>query len=53
MPTENLETPPINFALLRRARNRSAAKHAQISFFSDEIAKRMLERLEYIKLSPV
>ncbi len=52
MPTENLETPPINLALLRRARNRSAAKHAQISFFSDEIAKRMLERLEYIKLEP-
>ena len=46
------QTPPVNFALRRRVRNRSAAKHEQINFFCEEIAGRMFERLDYIKLEP-
>ena len=36
----------------RRVRNLSAARHSDVSFFSDEIGVRMFERLDYIKLEP-
>lgn len=39
-------------ALHRRARNRSATRHGEINFFVEEIAGRMFERLDYIKLKP-
>ncbi len=48
----NPQTPPVNLALRRRVRNRSAAKHEQVNFFNDEIAGRMFERLDYIKVAP-
>lgn len=41
-----------NLVLRRRVRNRSAAWHEQVNFFSEEIAGRMFERLDYIKHDP-
>jgi len=52
MSAPNSEIPFANLALRRRVRNRSAAKHGQVSFFSEEIAGRMFERLDYIKQEP-
>ncbi len=52
MSTPISQTPPTNLALRRRARNRSATAHERVSFFEEEIAGRMLERLDYIKLEP-
>ena len=52
MSTLNSQTPLANLAQRRRIRNRSAAHHADISFFADEIAGRMFERLDYIKHQP-
>ncbi len=52
MPNFPEEHPAVNLALRRRVRNRSAAKQEQVSFFSEEIAGRMFERLDYIKLAP-
>jgi malonyl-CoA O-methyltransferase len=52
MSSPTTETIPANQALRRRVRNRNAAKHAQINFFIEEIAGRMFERLDYIKLEP-
>ena len=46
------ETVPADLAMRRRVRNRSAARHSDVSFFSDEIGGRMFERLDYIKLEP-
>ena len=52
MSPPSSEHIPANLALRRRARNRSAEKYAQINFISNEIAGRMFERLNYIKLDP-
>ena len=52
MPTSNSQTTAYKLVQRRRIRNRSAAKHAQINFFSEEIAGRMFERLDYIKVEP-
>ena len=52
MSTQNSESAQARLRARRHARNRSAAKHAQTSFFTDEIAGRMFERLDYIKLEP-
>jgi malonyl-CoA O-methyltransferase len=52
MSTPISQPNPANLAQRRRIRNRSAAHHADISFFADEIAGRMFERLDYIKLEP-
>ncbi len=52
MSASTPESPPANLALRRRVRNRSAAKHEQVRFFSEEIAGRMFERLDYIKQEP-
>lgn len=48
MATPNPQIP----ALRRRARNRGAARLADTGFFTDEIAARMFERLDYIKHEP-
>ena len=52
MSPPSSETIPSTFARRRRVRNRCAAKHEQVNFFIDEIAGRMFERLDYIKLEP-
>ena len=52
MSPPSSDTVPANLSLRRRVRNRSAARHNDVSFFSDEIAGRMFERLDYIKLEP-
>ena len=52
MSPPSSETNFANLALRRRVRNRSAARYADVSFFSDEIGGRMFERLDYIKLEP-
>ncbi len=52
MPTLNSQTPPDHLSHRRGIRNRSAAKYEQVNFLSEEIAGRMFERLDYIKLEP-
>ena len=52
MSTPISQTPPANLAQRRRVRNRSATTHEKVSFFEEEIAGRMFERLDYIKLEP-
>ena len=52
MSPPSSETVPADLAMRRRVRNRSAARHSDVSFFSDEIGGRMFERLDYIKLEP-
>ena len=52
MTTETLEAASATRVLRRLNRNRSAARCANANFFSDEIAGRMFERLDYIKLKP-
>jgi malonyl-CoA O-methyltransferase len=41
-----------NLALRRRVRDRHATRRVGIDFFTDEIAARMFERLDYIKHEP-
>ena len=50
MSTLNSQSPLEPLSQRGRVRNRSAARHAQINFFAEEIAGRMFERLDYIKL---
>ncbi len=50
MSLPSSETVFADRPMRRRVRNRSAARHADVSFFSDEIGGRMFERLDYIKL---
>ena len=52
MSPPSSETVFADRPMRRRVRNRSAARHSDVSFFSDEIGGRMFERLDYIKLEP-
>lgn len=52
MSTTIPQTSSINLAQRRRIRNRSVTRHADVGFFTEEIAGRMFERLEYIKHDP-
>jgi malonyl-CoA O-methyltransferase len=46
------ERPPVDLRRLRQLFDRRAARFAEVAFLPREIAQRMHERLEYIKLEP-
>ncbi len=52
MSMPNSQTTSVNPAQRRRIRNRSAPHYAEAAFFTEEIAGRMFERLDYIKHEP-
>ena len=52
MPPPNDQISRANLALRRHVRNRNATRRVGVDFFTDEIAARMFERLDYIKHEP-